>query len=102
MIPRIPDDPARRALRKADLLMASALLRDQAALAVDDIGGRADGWARRVLVVRDWLGHPAVLAAFSGGAAFFATAGAKRRGLLWRGLRWAWLTWKLMQKQPPR
>lgn len=40
MIPRIPEDPARRAQRKADLLMASQLLRGQAVLAVDDLGDR--------------------------------------------------------------
>ena len=50
MIPRIPTDPRLRAERKADLLMASELLRGQAQSAVDDLGGRADGLVRRVEV----------------------------------------------------
>lgn len=95
MIPRIPDDPALRARRKADLLLASELLRTQSALAVDDIGRRADGWVRRVLAWRELLTNPVVLAVAGGGAAFFAGAGQDRRGKLWRGLRWAWLAWRL-------
>ena len=99
MIPRIPHDPRLRAERKANLLLASELLRGQAQLAVDDLGQRADGWVRRVLVVRDWLSNPVVLAAASGGAAFFATAGHRRRGQFWRGLRWAWLGWQVWQRR---
>ncbi|HEV6964407.1 MULTISPECIES: hypothetical protein [Roseateles] len=94
MMPRIPADPGQRAERKANLLLASAVLRGQAVLAVDDLGDRADGLARRVLTLREWLSHPAVLAALGGGAAFFAGAGPRRRGLLWRGLRWAWFAWQ--------
>lgn len=99
MIPRIPTDPRLRAERKADLLMASELLRGQAQSAVDDLGGRADGLVRRVLVVRGWLSDPVVLAAASSGAAFFAAAGQKQRGRLWRGLRWAWLAWRVLRKR---
>lgn len=99
MIPRIPHDPRQRAERKADLLLASELLRGQAQLAVDDLGQRADGWVRRVLTVRDWLSSPVVLAAVGSGAAFFATAGQKRRGRFWRGLRWAWLAWQVWQRR---
>jgi len=91
----IPADRAQRAERKADLLLASALLRDQAALAVDDLGGRADGWTRRLLAWRALLSHPAVLAAAGGGAAFFAAGGPAWRGRLWRGLRWAWRLWRV-------
>lgn len=99
MIPRIPADPALRAQRKANLLLASELLRGQAQTAVDDIGQRADGLVHRVLVVRDWLSNPVVLAAASSGAAFFAAAGQKRRGQFWRGLRWAWLMWRVLRKR---
>ena len=53
MIPRIPADPALRGQRKANLLLASELLRGQAQTAVDDIGQRADGLVHRVLVVRE-------------------------------------------------
>ncbi len=95
MIPRIPLDPALRARRKADLLLASELLRGQSALAVDDLGQRADGWVRRVLAWRDLLSSPVVLAAVGGGAAFFASARPQGRGKLWRGLRWAWLAWRV-------
>ena len=95
MMPRIPSDPRLRAERKANLLLASQLLRSQVQRDVDDIGGRADGLVGRVLTVRDWLSHPAVLAAVGGGAAFFAGAGQRRRGQFWRGLRWAWLMWRL-------
>ena len=95
MIPRIPADPALRAERKANLLLASRLMRGQAQLAVDDIGERADGLVRRVMVVREWVSNPVVLAAVSGGAAFFATAGQKRRGKLLGALRLALLAWRL-------
>ena len=95
MIPRIPADPALRSERKANLLLASELMRGQAALSVDDVGQRADGWVRRILAWRDLLSNPVVLAAASGGAALFAGAGADRRGKLWRGLRWAWLAYKV-------
>lgn len=94
---RTPTGPERRARRKADLLLASALLREQSALAVDDLGGRADGWARRVQAWRAALSHPVVLAAAGAGAAFFAGSG--RSGRLWRGLRWTWLLWKLGQRR---
>ena len=99
MIPRIPTDPALRDRRKADLLLASALVRGQAQLAVDDLGGRADGWVLRVMAWRDLLANPAVLAAASMGAAFFAASGKERRGKLWRGLRWAWLAWRVYRRR---
>eukprot|EP00042_Codosiga_hollandica_P001962 m.927640 g.927640 ORF g.927640 m.927640 type:complete len:102 (-) comp151306_c0_seq1:231-536(-) len=95
MIPKIPADPALRSERKANLLLASELLRGQAALSVDDLGQRADGWVRRILSWRDVLANPVVLAAAGSGAAFFASAGKDRRGKLWRGLRWAWLAWRV-------
>lgn len=95
MIPRIPADRALRSRRKANLLLASELLRGQATAAVDDLGERADGLVNRVLVVRGWLSNPVVLAAASGGAAFFAAAGQRRRGRLIGALRWAWLAWRL-------
>lgn len=98
MIPRIPADPAQRAERKANLLLASELLRGQAVLAVDDIGQRADGWALRVMAWRKLLSNPIVLAAAGSGAAFFAAAGQKRRGQFWRGLRWAWLAWRVWRR----
>lgn len=99
MIPRIPTDPRLRAERKADLLLASGLLRGQAQRDAEDLGDRADVIARRVLVVRGWLTDPAVLAVASGAGAFFAAAGRKRRGKLAGVLRWAWLAWRLLRRR---
>jgi len=94
MIPRIPANPAQRSERKANLLLASELMRGQAVMSVDDVGRRADGWVVRILAWRDLLSSPVVLATASGAAALFAGAGRDRRGKLWRGLRWAWLAYK--------
>lgn len=98
MIPKIPDDPSARAERKANLLLASEVLRGQATLAVDDLGGRADRWAVRLRAWRQVLANPAVLAAVGGGAAFFAASGPQQRGRFWRGLRWAWLAWRVLRR----
>lgn len=95
MIPRLPQDPAQRAERKANLLLASAVLRGQVQRDVDDVAGRADGVARRVLVVRGWLSDPLVQAAVGGGAAFFAASGRTRRHRLWSLLRWGWVAWRV-------
>jgi hypothetical protein len=99
MIPKIPADPGQRSERKANLLLASELMRGQAALSVDDIGQRGDTWVRRILSWRDLLANPIVLAAAGSGAAFFATAGGQNRDRLWRGLRWAWLAWRVWGRQ---
>ncbi len=95
MIPKLPSDPALRAQRKANLLLASQLMRNQAQVAFDDVGGRADGLVRRVLVVKEWFSHPVVMAAAGTGAAFFAGAGRQRRGKLWRAMRWGLMAWRL-------
>jgi len=99
VIPRIPLDPALRAERKENLLLASALLRGQVQRDVDDLGGRADGVARRVLVVRGWLSDPLVQAAVGGGAAFFAGSGRAGRRRLWGVLRWGWLAWRVWRRR---
>ena len=98
MIPSIPHDPLARAERKANLLLASQLLRGQARRDVDELSQRADSLVSRVLTARDWLTDPVLLAAVSGGAAFFAAAGQKKRSQLWRGLRWAWLAWRVWRR----
>lgn len=102
MIPKIPDDPAARAQRKANLLLASEVMRGQAALAADDLGERADRWAVRVIAWRNLLSNPLVLATAGGGAAFFAASGSQQRSRLWRGLRWAWLGWRVWRHQRSR
>ena len=99
MIPTIPDDPRLRDERKANLLLASELLRGQVGRDVDDLGERADAVVHRALVVRGWLSDPTVLAAAGGAAAFFATAGQKRRGKLLGALRWAWLAWRIWRRR---
>jgi hypothetical protein len=52
--------PRARDQRKADLLVASALLRSHAAGAVHDLAGTADTVALRVRQVRAWLAVPYV------------------------------------------
>lgn len=99
MIPRIPSDPRLRDERKANLLLASELLRGQVQRDVTDLGDRADAVVSRVLVVRGWLSDPTVLAAAGGAAAFFATAGRKKRGKLMGAVRWAWLAWRIWRKR---
>ncbi len=98
MIPRIPDDPVARAERKANLLLASEVMRGQAALAVDDLGGRADRWAVRLMAWKNLLSNPLVLATAGSGAAFFAASGPHQRSRFWRGLRWAWLAWRVWRR----
>lgn len=99
MIPKIPSDPAKRDQRKADLILASELLRVQTMDAVDDLGQRADLWGRRWLWVKGWMSDPLVLAAGGGIAAFFASSGRRRRGQFWRAGRWLWMAWKLLGKR---
>lgn len=91
---RIPTEPAARSQRKADLLLASGLLRGQAGLALDDLGGRADVWGRRWLWLRVQLSDPWVKAAGVAGIAFMAGSGRRRAGL-WRLARWGSLAWRL-------
>jgi hypothetical protein len=97
VIPKLPTDPARRAERKADLLLASQLLRGQAVLAVDDLGERADVWGRRWQALRGWLADPLLLATGGAAAAFLAGAG-RRRGPLLKGLRMALLAWRVWKE----
>ncbi len=96
MMPPIPQDPAQRAERKENLLLASALLRGQVQQDLQVLGGHADRVARPVMVVKRWLSDPLVLAAVSSGTAFFA---ASRRGRALGLLRWAWLAWRAWQRR---
>ncbi len=91
---RIPVDPVARSQRKADLLLASGVLRGQADLALDDLGERADLWGRRWQWLRAQLSDPWVKAAGVAGAAFMAGSG-RRRAHLWRLARWGVLAWRL-------
>ena len=98
MIPPLPADPARRAARKQDLLLASALLRGQAVAAVDDLGERADVWARRWLWLQAQLGDPWVRAASAVGAAFLAGSGPGRSRWM-RLLRWGLVAWRMWRRR---
>ena len=90
--------PEQRASRKADLLLASEVMREHAVGSFDDIGGRADVWGMRALWLKAWVSSPAVLAAAGGGAAFFAGLGKRGRGK-WLGLmRWGWLAWRVLRR----
>jgi hypothetical protein len=55
---RLPADPRARARRKQDLLLASGLAREQAVVAIGEIGQRADQVARALIQVRAWLVDP--------------------------------------------
>lgn len=96
-MPRIPSDPAARERRKADLLLASGLLRGQAVIAVDDLGERADVWGRRWQWLRAQLADPWVQAAGAAGMAFMAGAGRRRAGI-WRLLRGGLVAWRLWRQ----
>lgn len=98
MIPRIPDDLARRAERKQDLLLASALLRGQAVAAVDDLGERADVWGRRWQWLQAQLADPWVRAATTVGAAFMAGSGPGRSRWM-RLLRWGLVAWRAWRRR---
>ncbi len=91
---RVPTDPAARARRKAELLLASGVLRGQAGQALGDLGERADLWGGRWLWLRTQLSDPWVRAAGVAGAAFMASSGRRRAGL-WRLARWGMLAWRL-------
>ena len=83
MIPKLPADPAARAQRKANLLLASELMRGQAVAAFDQVGERADGWANRLLWIKGLFSQPAVLAVASGEKKVKGpvnTLGSERRG----------------------
>ena len=97
---RVPASASQRSLRKQDLLLASALARGQAVGAFDELAGRADAVALRVLRVRSWLSDPRVWVAGSavGGLLF---AGVLRRAPARRWLRWGWWAWRLWHRAAP-
>lgn len=93
MIRKPPADPVERAQRKADLLLASQLLRLQADVALDQVGQQADRWALRWQMLRGWMGDLRVASAAVAAAGLWVGAGSRRAGLL-RGLRWCWMAWR--------
>lgn len=103
MIRHLPATPAARAQRKADLLLASALLRGQAVLAVDDLGERADLWGRRWQRLRGWWADPLLRAVGSAAAGVFVAGAGRRAGSWRRALRIAlvaWRVWRTLGRKP--
>jgi hypothetical protein len=91
--------PAREK-RVQDLLLASALARGQAVAAFDELAGRADRLAYRVVQVRIWLSGP--VAWVAGSAIGFAVLTvALRRGHVGRLFHWGWRAWRLWRKAAP-
>jgi len=84
-----------RRQRKHNLLLASQLARGQVVGAFDDLAGRADAVAYRVLQVRAWLSSP--LAWMVGGVAVTLAMRVtlRRGGRTLRLLRWGWLAWRV-------
>lgn len=103
MTARPPPTPAERGRRKQDLLLASRLARQQAMVAIDQIGQRADGLVGSYRQVRAWMAVPQVGAA-TGVLGGVATLLALRRVRGLRLLRWGllgWRVWKLTRQMLP-
>lgn len=96
-----------RERRKQDLLLASALAREQAAAALDDLESRANHLAAQVGAVRHLLQRPSVRLA-GGLAALLLGRSLGRSGpaRLLRWVLWGWRTWQalapLRAQRPPR
>lgn len=92
----------RREQRKQDLLLASALLRQQVGSDLGRLAARADGLAGRYLALRDGLATPLRRGAAAAGVVVLALS---LRRLRWGRLaRWTWLawrTWKLLRPVVP-
>ena len=93
---RPPLTPAHRTRRKQDLLLASALARHQAMLAVAQIGQRADLLVGSYRQVRAWMSVPQVGAA-AGVLSSMAALLALRRVRGFRLLRWGLLGWRALK-----
>lgn len=89
--------PAQRLRRKQDLLLASALARHQAMVAINQISHQADVVVGGFRQVRAWMSVPQVGTVASVGASVAALL-ALRHVRTFRLLRWgllAWRAWKL-------
>ena len=102
------DTSLRRAQRKQDLLLASRLVRVQAAGAFDELAARADHAADRVAQARALLASPvvklagsALAAAWLGFALRRRKLPARRAGLVSRLARWGWLGWRVWRVSGP-
>ena len=104
MTSRLPLTPAERSRRKHDLLLASALARDQAMVAIDQISHRADRLVGGYRQLRAWMSVPKV-GTVASVAASVAALMALRHVRTFRLLRWgmlSWRVWKLVAGFQPR
>lgn len=88
-----------RERRKQDLLLASAMAREQAAAAISDLELRADHLVAQVGAVRHLFQRPSVRLA-GGLAALLLGRSVSRSGPA-RLLRWAMLGWRAWQALAP-
>ena len=92
--------PALREQRKQDLLLASALLRRQAAGDLDLLAAQADGVGRRWQALRAWWQGPAWRTGVGAATALTLVLGLRR--LRWiRLTRWAWVGWRTWRIAAP-
>ena len=89
-----PLTPAQRLRRKQNLLLASALARHQAMVAIDQISHRADRLVGGYRQVRAWVSVPKVGTVVSVGASLAALL-ALRHVRSFRLLRWGMLSWRV-------
>ena len=94
MTSRPPLTPARRTRHKQDLLLASALARTQAMVAIDQIGHRADRLVGGYRQVRAWMSVPKV-GTVASVATSMAALLALRHLRTFRLLRWGTLSWRV-------
>lgn len=94
MTSRLPLTPAQRTRRKQDLLLASALARHQAMIAIDQISLRADRLVAGFRQVRAWVSVPKV-GTVASAAASMAALLALRQVRIFRLLRWGVLSWRV-------
>lgn len=86
--------PAQRSRRKQDLLLASALARNQAMVAINQISQQADVVVGSYRQVRAWMSVPQVGTAASVAASVVALL-ALRHVRSFRLLRWGLLAWRV-------
>ena len=86
--------PAQRSRRKQDLLLASALARHQAMIAINQISHQADVVVGGYHQVRAWMSVPKV-GTVAGVGASVAAMLALRHVRIFRLLRWGFLAWRV-------
>lgn len=91
---------AGREQRKQDLLLASAVLRAQAAGDFHLLADQADGLGRRWSALRAWFEGPALRTGAAAASALMLVVVLRR--LRWfRLARWAWVGWRFWRTASP-